>query len=290
MAIAMLPALTVSAQEAKVEKFAIKATGERSIGKAMSMDYAVDGMSSSSSAWDFGVDFGWKAWEKERHSIEANIGLGFDIYSIKAGLSAMDYDYEAPAEADMDNDTYIRHYNIDGVNQRMRELRLTVPLYARYGYTLNKDFSLHALLGFKFGFNVGNKITESKASVFSYGVYPQYDDLMIDASYLNEFGSAEVGENTSKPDANGFSFAFLAGLGAEYRVYGPISIELSARYEGSFTNQFSPQKTMLSEFDASNAPVTYTVADGQRVNSLTSYLKKSKVSKFSIAFSVIYHF
>ncbi len=287
---ALLPAIAATAQEEKVEKFAVKATFEKNLGQALSKGYAVDGMSSSASGWDFGVDFGWKVWEKERHSIEANIGLGLDIYSIKAGLSAMDYDYEAPAEADMDNETYIRYYNLEGVNQQLREQLLTVPLYARYSYILNKDFSLHALLGFKFGFNIGNKMLKSNASVFSYGVYPQYDDLMIDASYMNEFGAAEVGENTSKPDANGFSFGFLAGLGAEYRVYGPISIDLSARYEGALTNMFSPQKTSLQTFDATNAPVTYSVADGQRVIALPSYFKKSKISKFSIAFSVIYHF
>ncbi len=290
MGLALLPALAASSQEEKVEKFAIKATAEKSIGKALCLDYAVEGMSASASAWDYGVDFGWKIWSKNRHSVEANIGLGYSSFSIKTNLHSMDYNYEAPAEADMDNETYIRYYNLDGIYQKMRADRLSIPLYAKYGYSCSKIVSLHAMLGFRFGFNLGTKMIDSKAKVFSYGVYPQYDDLIIDATYMNEFGSAEVGNHTSKPEPNKVNAAFLVGLGAEFRVYGPFSIEVEARYEGSMTDVFKRVNVDIPTFDAENAPVTYTVADGQRLICLPSYLSQSKISKFSAAVSLLYHF
>lgn len=289
-AMAMLPALAASAQDAGSTKYAIRATAEKSLGNALAIDYAVDGMSSSSSAMDYGIDFGWKIWERNRNSIEANVGVGYGTTTINSYFPAMDYHYDAPAAADMDNDTYIRYYNLDGISQKTRVERITVPLYANYRHKFSKVFSLHALLGFRFGFNLRPKMLDSKCKVFSYGVYPQYDDLMIDASYLNEFGSADVYRITTRPKSNTMTSAFLVGAGAEFRIFGPVSIDLSVRYEGAMSSLFRSLDQNIIEFEAANAPVTYTVAEGQRMISLPSYFTLSLYSKCSAAVSLLYRF
>ncbi len=53
---------------------------------------------------------------------------------------------------------------------------------------------------------------------------------------------------------------------------------------------YKSTKSGLNTFDAKNAPVRYTVAKGQQVEALSSYLTSSKLSRFSIAISAIYHF
>ncbi len=287
---AMLSAFAVSAQEAGNEDFAVKANAEIGIGKALSIQSALPGMKTSSSGSNFGADFGWTFWRKEQHSIEANIGLGYAYTTVKANIPGIDYSYSAPADADMDNDTYIRYYNMEGTFQKSQVQRITLPLYVNYNYQFSKVFSLHALLGFRFGFNFSPKLKDSEASVFSYGVYPQYGDLMIDAPYMNDFGTANVGANTSKPLGNKVTAAFLAGLGGEFRVYGPFSIDLSFRYEAGFNDLFKKAASIGTDFDASTAPVTYTVAEGQKVKPLSYYFTKSKISHFSAAISFIYHF
>lgn len=290
MAMAMLPALAASAEDAGSTKYAIRATAEKSLGDVLCLEYAVDGMSASSSAMDYSIDLGWKIWEKNRNSIEANIGVGYGTTTIKTQLSATDYHYAAPASADMDNDTYIRYYNLEGIYQKTRVERLTVPLYVNYRYNFSKVFSIHALLGFRFGFNLNTKIQGSDCKVFSYGVYPQYDDLMIDASYLNEFGSADVYRITTRPKSNTMTSAFLVGAGAEFRIFGPVSIDLSVRYEGAMSSLFRSLDQNIIEFEAANAPVTYTVAEGQRMISLPSYFTLSLYSKCSAAVSLLYRF
>lgn len=287
---AMLPALAASAQDAGSTKYAIKASAERGLGNTLAIDHTVEGMTTSSSAWNYGVDFGLKIWGKNRNSIEAYLGLGYGFTNIKSSLPAMEYSYSAPAEADMDGDPYIRFCSIDGVYQKIRIQSLSVPIYVNYRYQFSKVFSLHALLGFKFGFNISTKLIDATATVDSYGVYPQYDNLMIDATYMNQFGTYNVGKNTSLPHANKMTSAFFGGIGAEFRVYGPLSIDVSCRYEGSMSDMIKPANADIVAFEAINAPVTYTVAEGQRVISLPSYFSESKISNFSAALSLLYRF
>ena len=43
-------------------------------------------------------------------------------------------------------------------------------------------------------------------------------------------------------------------------------------------------------FDANNAPITYTVKDGQRIKCLTDYIQSSKFSELSLNISFMYRF
>lgn len=291
MAVALIQAFSAKAQSETTEEFAIKATADIGIGNALSTDSPVKGMGAKSSSSDFGVDFGWTFWRQIEHSLEANIGLRYGSVSTKAHLPAMDYHYSAPAAADMDNEPYIRYYELGNIHQKISTGRLAIPIYVKYRYEINERFSVHALAGMKIGFNVSSKIGNTKGEAFSYGVYPQYNDLMIDAPYMNEFGESTLTtRQTLKPSASPATFSLMAGIGAEVRVWGPISADLTIKYEGAVNNMYKSTKSGLNTFDAKNAPVRYTVAKGQQVEALSSYLTSSKLSRFSIAISAIYHF
>ncbi len=288
--IALLPALSAGAQSSTDEKFSVKASADIGLGRAMNPDYALPNISAKSSSSDFGVYFGWTFWQQREHSLEANIGLRYGRTSLKARLSELDYNYSAPAAADMDNEPYIRYYELDDLNQKILTGRLSIPIYLTYHYRINDRFSVHALAGMKIGFNVSSKIGRSGGNVFSYGVYPQYDDLLIDASYMNCFGNSTLdAAHTLKPDTNSATFSLLAGVGAEVRIWGPISADLTFKYEGAVSNIYKTASG-LNTLTAANAPVTYTVADGQQVAPLSRYLTSSKLSRFSCAISLIYRF
>lgn len=291
MSMALLPALATSAQEAADTQFAIKATAEGGFGSALSTSSDLQGMTAKSSSADFSVEFGWTFWTQGQHSLEANIGLGYGHTSLTAGLPDLDYNYSAPAEADMDNVPYIRYYELSGLHQKISADRLTIPIYVNYRYQAHEIVAVHALLGFKPGFNVGSKATDTKGNVFSYGVYPQYDDLMIDASYMNEFGATTLNSsNALKPKASSATCSFIAGIGAEINIWGPISADITLRYEAGLTNTFKGTGVKETAFDATTAPVTYTVADGQKMRALSDYFTKSRLSRFGYGISLIYHF
>lgn len=290
-AVTALTALTASAQNAADAQFAVKATADIGFGSALSIDNALTGnRDTKSSSSGFGVDFGWTFWKKGVHSLEANIGLGYASTSVTADHGTMSYHYSASADADMDMDTYIRYYNINDMHQKISAGRVTIPIYLNYKYEINPRITAHALLGLKLGVGASSKVSKATASLFSYGIYPQYDNLMIDASYMNEFGDAVLGAaQTLKPETSA-STSLLTGLGAEIAVWGPLAADISIRYESGFGNMFKSVEMTGTTFTADNAPVTYTVADGQKMRPLTSYFTKSKISRLSCAISLLYRF
>lgn len=287
-----LTTVVASAQTISDTKFAIKPTADFGLGNTLSLDYAIPGLTGKdSSANEFGIDFGFKIWQLGKNSLEANIGVAFGKIPLTLDLAKMDYHYDAPAEADMDNEPYIRYYELAGIHQEISTKRLSVPLYVNYKYQICKWVGVHAMLGYKFGVCFSPVVSNSIGNVFSYGVYPQYDNLMIDAPYMNGFGETSLSKaQTLKPQVNSFTSAFLVGAGAEVAIWGPLSVDVSLRFEGSMNNIFKGSKSDTGNFDAVNAPVTYTVATGQQVKPLSHYLTLSQFSRLSLAASLIYRF
>ncbi len=289
-ALAALTTFGAAAQSQPLKKFAVKATADIGLGGALSTKSSLAGMTTKSSGSGFGVDFGYTFWTKERQALEANIGLGYTSCSLTADVESLDYHYSAPAAADMDNVPYIRYYELSGLHQKASAGRVTVPIYINYKYRVHELVDAHVLAGFKLGFSGGGKVSDTSGSAFSYGIYPQYDDLMIDATYMNEFGQSSLSSmQVLKPQVSGMSASFLIGLGAEVRVNGPVSIDVSFRYEGG-GNMFKSVGGSTTSFTADNAPVRYTVAEGQTVSPLCGYLTSSKISRLSLALGVIYRF
>lgn len=291
LAVSLLPFVTAAAQDGSSERFAVKLGADIGLGQALSVNNSLPGMSSKTSGSDFGVDFGWTFWSRYQHALEANLGLNYGRISVKADLPGLEYSYAAPASADMDGVPYIRYYELDAMRQKLSIGRLNIPLYLKYSYRINDRFRVHALAGLKTSVNASSSISSSSGTVFSYGVYPEYDNLMIDASYMNEFGESVIDASvTSKPDVHSATFSLLGGIGAEVHIWGPISAEATFKYEGGLNNTFKRWMKAPEVFSSENSPVTYTVADGQTAKSLSHYMTHSKLSRLSLEISVVYHF
>ncbi len=287
----ILLAAGASAQNAGNQKYSLKASADIGLGDALSTGDSRLDMNTKSSASDFGVDFGWTFWQKNKNSLELNVGLGYGTTSLTAEASAFNYSYNAPAAADMDNETYIRCYSVEAIHQKITSGRVALPIYLDYRYQINQRVSIHGLLGFKLGFNLSSKVDKTSGSAFSYGIYPQYDDLMIDATYMNAFGKADLSTLTAeKPQLNSLTASILAGVGAECHIWGPLSAEATVRYEKAFNNLFKDSPKAITSFDAENAPITYTVAGGQKIAPLSSYITDSKLSRLSLCISLLYRF
>ncbi len=291
IAASMLTVTGASAQSIARQKFAVKATADFGLGKALNIDSALPEMSVSTSSQEYGAEFGWVFWNKGHHSLDANIGFGYRVINLTGALPEMKYSYSAPATADMDNEPYIRYYEVGDMHQRNRTNQLVMPIYLNYNYQINDWIGVHALAGCKLAFLETSKMKSSSVDVFSYGVYPQYDDLMIDAPYMNEFGERSLDRaQTIKPSGTGTVATFMCGVGAEILLFGPISADITLRYEVGAGNVFKKCPGKITEFTSENAPVRYTVADGQQAASLTSYFSKSNISRLSCALSLIYRF
>ena len=150
--------------------------------------------------------------------------------------------------------------------------------------------NINADAGVRLGFITGSGLDKVSGKAFSYGVYPQYDDLMIDADYMNGFGTSDLSEaRHTTPESEGFNASVLVGAGAEFRIYGPLSVDLSLRYNIGLMDMYKGSYKG-GAFTEDTAPVSYTVATGQTVRPLTDYLSSSKLSQLSLRVALIYRF
>lgn len=273
------------------EKFAFKPYANIGLGDAVSIESTLPGVKKSSSSNDFGVDFGWTFWHRQKHSLEANIGIAYSISSVKLGMENFDYSYSASADADMDGDSYIRHYELSYLNHKTTLGRVTLPLYLSYAYRCNKWMKIHADLGVSLGFKISSELSNLSGEGYSYGVYPQYDNLKIEDSYINDFGpKTYLKSMCMEPTANSLSCSILTGIGVEFKIYGPFAADLSFRYNKGLTNLYDSTFEQIGAFSSVDAPVTYTVKDGQRIIPLTDYTTASKLSNMSLKISLLYRF
>ena len=201
----------------------------------------------------------------------------------------MKYNYAAPATADEDGNPYQRFVELSAMKQKTNLGYLNIPIYLQYQYRINNWLGVHADVGVGLGFKCSGSTGATSGTVTSYGVYPEYDDLVIKADYLNDFGERNL-ENARKGESeiNGFAANVLCGVGFEFYVADPVSIDLGIRYNAGLTNVFKGKYDVGAPVDFTNAsaPVSYTVAEGTVVKSLGDYTTGSKLSPLSLRIGV----
>lgn len=285
----IIVACGVTSSQANAQNFAVKAYGDIGLGGGMSLTTALPGMTHKSSTNAFGVDFGYKFWRHGGSSLEANIGIGYRMASATFDISSLSFNYSAPASADEDGNPYQRYTTLSDVNQKIDLGYFSIPIYLQYQYRITKWLGVHADVGFGLGFKCNGRIGSTTGIADTYGVYQEYNQLVIKATYLNDFGESYLDEATDgKADIKGYSASVMAGVGFEFYVANPVSIDLGARYNAGLTDVFAGhyEITSVASYSAKSAPVTYTVSDGQQVKALSDYVTKSRLSPFSLHIGV----
>ena len=267
----------------KPNKFIIKASADIGFGNAINLQSAIPLSSHKVSANNFGIDFGYNVWQNEKNSFNINLGIGYMPISLKFNTANLSFNYQAPASADMDGNTYNRYYDLTTMAQEIRTDFLTLPIYLGYSYNITRWLGVYLNLGTTLGFKTSTKFNSVSGEGYVYGIYPQYGDLKIEATYLNGFGNMNLVSAQKAPvTANGFSASLLAGAGLEGHIAGPLWVNVGVKYNMGFNDIYKNTYTVGEIFTDQNAPVTYTTTEGEFVNPMTNYLTKSKLSMFSL--------
>ncbi|MDE6491373.1 MAG: PorT family protein, partial [Muribaculaceae bacterium] len=236
---AALLAVGAMSAHAQDNRFSVKAHGEIGLGSAMSMSASQAELSHKSSMNSYGVDFGYTFWQHKGMSLSVNAGLDYDMISAELRVGSMNYDYAAGADADMDGNTYRRYYQLNGLSQDFGVEYLSIPVYVNFTYRFNNWVGVYANVGIRPGFKTGEKVKSLSGEVYSYGIYPQYDNLMMDDEWLNDFGNRRLDESQADaPAVSGFNASILAGAGIEAKIYGPLYINAGVNYSAGLTNVF----------------------------------------------------
>lgn len=280
-----LAALAIGGTTAAAQRFAIKGYDNITLGKAFSITNAQPGQTSKSSSNSFGIDFGYRFWERGHQFLEANIGVGYSFASATFRLADMEYHYAAPAYADEDGNPYERYYRIRNLKQRTSLGYFNVPISIDYEYRALSWLGIYAEVGVGLSFRCKSSVGGVSGMAYSYGIYPEYDDLLIDADYLNDFGDRNLmhaKKNELKTKA--FAASVMCGAGFEFYTYEPVSFVVGVRYNVGLTQVFNGgyDITSIGEYTQETAPVIYTVADGQTVRPLADYTTKSRMMPLSL--------
>ena len=285
------PDMTVYLSKTRATRFAVKPYVEIGAysGSEFSNYYYGSGITGSAKSNNFGLDLGYTFLNKKNNTLEINVGVAYDNTRSSFDTYNLNYTYDSPSFTDVDGVPYRRTYNINYMHQKAKLDYLTLPIYLSYGYRVSNWLALHVDVGLKLHFALQQKMLETSALFYTYGTYPEFNDLVIDNPAMNEFGYWSVSDENLgyPPTVNNLYTTFMGGIGFEFFIYGPVSLEVGARYNLGLTDIYVSGSQISSIYDA---PIFYTNYSGTQANSLSDYFTKSKLSQLSVRAAINFRF
>ena len=271
--------------------FSVKPQFSIGLGNSLAMKSDITLQKKNTTSNNFGIDLGFNIWEDTKNYFTLNFGLGYNSINLKLGISDFSYNYFALPSADMDSNTYYRYYDINSLEEEISSSYLTIPVYFGYTYNITKRLGFYLNLGVNIGFKAGSNLKSVSGNGYVYGVYPEYGDLKIDEPYLNGFGNVSFNNaQKQKVNTSGVTGSLLAGLGVDFKVAGPLWVNLGIKYNLGVNNIFKYEDSIKGGFSNTNSPVTYTVAEGEMINPLSNYLSKSNISSLLLDLGITLKF
>ena len=253
---------------------------------------------------EFGLDLGYMIPTNGLFQMGFYAGVGFASASAVLGMDTIHYHYQAESEADIDDDSYIRHYTIEGASQKLSMKDLTIPIYLDFNFHLHKIVSLYLDLGIKNYINLSANLSDLTGTYSSWGVYPQYSNLILDhTTGLNQFaapGTALPSQTTSSTmDINGYSMDLLTALGVRIKLkdkqFFPLYFDFSVGYQHSLLAPYNNAiahtiSDRQGNVSAQEALSTYTVESGESVMPLSAFVSDLKRKMVTLNFGITYKF
>ncbi|MBO4673400.1 MAG: outer membrane beta-barrel protein [Bacteroidaceae bacterium] len=257
------------------------------LGDAYKLDGADNALKAEKNASNsFGVDFGYVLPSNGIVKTGLFIGVGFAQSQLDFEYAHADYAYTTTA--DVDGDSYTRHYQNLSVKQSIKMTDLTIPLYAEFNFQFSKVVHLFIDLGAKFNMNMGYKVDATEGSAYIYGMYPQYANLRMDEHWgYNGFGNRTISsstlDNADLVDVSSFTADAFAGIGLRFNIpQTPLAIDLGVNYQMGLMDvvKANSAPVSLSGTTDANHALVYNTINGteskEHVRNLTESLSSIK--------------
>ena len=267
----------------------------------LSIDGGNSEISTSSSSFGFGVDFGLPLVESGSIKLNAFAGLGVNMSTIDLDYGPKNLNVENVT--DLDGDTYTRCYEDVTVSQKVKLTELTVPLYLDAEIDLSSGFSLYGDVGVRFNFNMSKRVdvgsvTAEKIS----GKYGGYG-ITLGGEWKNSNGepyegfadghkvlTAEIDD--ALEGVSGMTFDVIGGAGLRYNIPNtPLAIDLGLKFQLGLSEMVKPENKQQKI-----PPITYPnygESDKERmeqVSSLTNMLTSVKRNALALNIGLIFKF
>ena len=142
-----------------------------------------------------------------------------------------------------------------------------------------------------------HKVDATEGSADVYGVYPQYDNLLLDANWaFNGFGQQRFSNSTllyADPiDVQGFTADLMGNFGFRFNIPNvPLSIDLGVSYLMGLT-ELVKTGTVIGRY--SNTHLVYNVISGtsstEHLHNLTEMLESVKRKQLRATLGIILKF
>ncbi len=264
-----------------------------------------DDVETSGSEMSFGVDFGYVFPSNGRLQTGVFVGVGVSKHSLTMdympdaildndGMTNYHNEMIVPAGQTDENASYTRRYLLSsGIHQKLSATSIAVPIYADFEYRFAPTLSAYADLGVKLLTN-GGSFTNEVDAYETWGVYPQYDNLVIRPAQdgsgvtINEFGNHGKYTKDALDDdiSSSMNFFGLVGLGLRFNIGKSFAVDAGIQYQHGFGNGWSSDVKDNSK----NNIATYTKANGDQFYNLIRRSDGIKQHAFKIGVSLIYKF
>lgn len=274
------------------KKFAVKPYGEFNVTKYFKPTSDLFSIYADPKSLKFGVDFGYRFFNKKGMALEANVGLGYKELTTDFSLyNNFSYHYYASPYADIDGESYERYYDLYWMGQRVKTQYFSVPVYLTYSYTFAKRVGIYFGVGANFDIKMKSMLESGYAAGASYGIYPQYGDLKIDDPAINDFGDYWYAQPYhEEAEANSTVVSLMATFGVEVYIWGPLSLDASARFYKGLGDVYPSDWYTPGSITEQDAPVIYTVRNGQILRPITNYMDKSILNQLNIRIGLNFRF
>ena len=248
-----------------------------------------------SSETSIGLDLGYIFPTKGIVKIGFFVGAGYSMSKFELGVDQLNYNYAAGPDADMDRDNYNRYYELSDVKQTIKINSLVIPVYFDFDFRLARRFSIYAQGGVKGYMKMDSKASDMTADAYIYGIYPQYENLRLEETWLNDFGRKTLSSSyVNELEVKSFSFDAFAGLGFRVHIAGPLMLDCGVNYQFGITDCISNSGTLFrpsgGSISASEALVTYTVSGGEHMRSMTDAFKSVKRQGLKLNVGLMFKF
>lgn len=281
----------------RVRRLRLKPHYDIGMGNAYTVEGLGNMLNDKNSMSSFGLDFGYMLTTKRHFGL--GIFTGFNMSRSRLDFSLSNSDYSFQTNADIDGDSYIRHYQNLNLTQTVRLQDISIPLYFDLEFYIAKAISFYADLGIRVNLNMTHKIDDTKGSAYTYGIYPQYENMLLNENWpYNGFGNHQLGQadldNTDIVDLKSTSIDLMGNAGFRFNIPDmPFSIDLGVSYLMGLGEVISTS-TPVEQYSNVSRPIVYNTISGENsvehVRNLTEAVKSVKRSSLRLSLGLIWKF
>ncbi len=276
---------------------------EFNIGNTYSFggDYGNE-MLESETMLEYGLDFGYAIVKKPKFKLSLFTGASFvkSNLEFKQDELAYKYYYSAPSTIDYDGDTYERHYEVANMNAKMDITQIAIPLYLDFDFQFSRRLSAFVQMGVKTFVSTSCSVKDFTTNVKTYGVYPQYGNLVMENFKPNNFAVQTVSVDNQDVETGSMILDAFGAAGFRLRLFGGLFLDASLNYQTSITPVAEADVSLdlghrADEgsgriVDENKALITYTFAEGEQVKTFTNLFDEIKRSGLRVNVGLLFKF